>query len=286
MSPFRLAVRTLFTAMPIKGARTMNEDRETLFARGEEYLSGDGPQDLTSALDCFRRSAELGYAPAQYELGLAHDPIALASAYGIPPNDAAAFRWYLKAAEQGYRKAMSTVAKAYQAGIRGAPQNRDEAAKWYGKLASLDDPDAMLQLGLMAIDENRRATAAQLLEKSAEFGEPIALAVYREYVADGVFPPLDPRKELALLQSAADKGDAESMLALGLKCEKGEGVPVDVEKAYALLALVSISEKADKGPGKATEGAERIKRRLSADQLKAAEALQAAMYERLSDTLD
>ena len=65
MSPFRFAVRTLFTAMPIKGARTMNEDRETLFARGEEYLSGDGPQDLTSALDCFRRSA-YGFRDDEY----------------------------------------------------------------------------------------------------------------------------------------------------------------------------------------------------------------------------
>jgi len=265
----------------------MSDERESLFELGDEYFAGEvRPQNLKAALDCFKRSAELGYAPAQFQLGLAHDPIALASAYRIPANDAVAFQWYLKAAEQGYREAMSTVAEAYQAGIRGAPQNREEAAQWYGRLVSLDDPNAMLQLGLMALDQKQIATAAHWLEKSAEFGEPIALALYREYAEAGVLPSLDPRKEVALLKAAADKGDPESMLALGLKYEKGEGVPVDLQQAYALLALVSISEKADKGPAEATEGAERIKRKLSADQLEAAEELQASMYERLSEILD
>src|SRR5499426_4604588 len=109
----------------------MSEDREGLFTLGQQFFSGEGrPKDLRSALDSFRRTAELGYAPAQFQLGMAYDPTALAGRYGIPANDAVSFQWYLKAAEQGYRNAMTIVAMGYQLGIHGAPQHRETAAEW------------------------------------------------------------------------------------------------------------------------------------------------------------
>src|SRR5215510_12022518 len=120
----------------------------------------------------FRRSAELGYAPAQFVLGMAYDATALAGIYGIPANEPVSFQWYLKAAEQGYPNAMLVVSMAYQMGIKGAPRDRDKAVEWYEKLARLDDtawwPEYgrrgydMLQLGLIAIQE-------QQIEKGAEW---------------------------------------------------------------------------------------------------------------------
>src|SRR5262247_3823333 len=125
----------------------MSEDRESLFTLGEQCYSaafrggsGEGrPQDLRSALDCYQRSAELGYAPAQFQLAMAYDGTALAGIYGIPPNEPVSFRWYLKAAEQGHPNAMSIVAMAYQMGIKGAPRDRDKAVEWYEKLARSGD---------------------------------------------------------------------------------------------------------------------------------------------------
>src|SRR5262249_28518034 len=137
----------------------MSEDRESLFELGERYFSGDGrTQDLSSALDCFTRSAELGYAPAQFKLGLAYDRTGMARRYGISGNDAVAFQWYLKAAEQGYPNAMSLVAIAYHAGIKGAPQDQDKAAEWYARLLPSNDTYAMLQLGLMAVEDREIET--------------------------------------------------------------------------------------------------------------------------------
>src|SRR5262245_19365308 len=83
--------------------------------------------------------------------------------------------------------------------------------------------------------------------------------------------------------SRADRGDAAAALALGFKYEKGEGVTADLPKAYALLCLVSNSEWQKGHHGEATEGAERIKAKLSADQLKAGEELMTAMIERASE---
>jgi len=271
----------------------MSEDRESLFTRGQQFYSSawsgvkpsrEGkPEAMRSALDCFRRSAELGYAPAQFELGMAYDATALASIYGIPPNEPVSFLWYLKAAEQGHPNAMGIVSLAYQMGIKGAPRDPDKAAEWYEKLARCGDAYAMLQLGLIAIREKQIEKGAEWLKSAAESGERFALGLYRSYVEEGVLPALDPKEELALLEAAAEKGDEDAMLALGLKCEKGEGVRADLPKAYALLRLVSNSEWQKGRRGEATEGAERIRDKLSADQLNAAEELMTAMCEKIPD---
>jgi hypothetical protein len=217
---------------------------------------------------------------------MAYDGTALATRYGIPPNEPVSFRWYLKAAQQGYRNAMTIVAMGYQMGIKGAPQDRDAAAEWYTKLVPLGDTYAMMQLGLIAIKRNQMKAGGEWLLAAAESGDPLALSLYRSYVEIGKLPALDPRKELALLESAANKGDPEAMLALGLKYEKGEGVRADLPQAYALLALVSISEEEKGRPGAATEGAARIKDKLSATEFKTAEAFMEAMYTKLSAILD
>ena len=265
----------------------MSEDRESLFKLGQQYFSGDGiPRDLEAALDCFKRSAELGFAPAQFQLGLAHDPTGLARTYGISGDSTVAFQWYLKAAEQGNLGSMKMVAMGFQMGIHGAPQDRGKAVEWYAKLVQFDDTYAMMQLGLIAIDGKQIETGAEWLEAAAELGDPLALSLYRSYVKVGVLPALDPQKELALLESAAEKGDVEAMLALGLKCEKGEGVPVDLPKAYALLTLVSICEDAKARPDKASEGIARIKKKMGVNELKIADELFEAMHRKLSQLLD
>jgi len=260
----------------------MSEDRESLFTLGQQYFSGDDrPKDLRAALDCFQRSADLGYAPAQFEVGLAYDPMGQAQTYGISGDRAVAFQWFLKAAEQGYRKAMTLVAMAYQMGRQGPP-DREKAAEWYTRLVPFDDTYAMTQLGLFALQGEQIEAGRRWLGAAAELGDAHALALYRHYVDAGVFPALDPQKELALLESAAKRGDRAAMLALGLKYEKGEGVPADLPKAYALLSFVSIYEEAKGRPGEATEGLERMKDKLSADELKTADELIQVMPEKLS----
>ena len=261
----------------------MREDRESLFRLGQQYFSGDGrPKDLEAALDCFQRSADLGYAPAQLEVGLAYDPMGQAQTYGISGDRGMAFQWFLKAAEQGNPKAMSVVAMGYLMGLGGKFRDQEKAAEWFAKLVPLGDTYAMIQLGLIEIERKQIERGRELLEAATELGDPYALALYRHYVEAGVFPALDPQKEFALLESAAKRGDRAAMLALGIKYEKGEGVPADLPKAYALLSFVSTYEEAKGRPGEATEGVERMKDKLSADELKTADALLQVMPAKLS----
>ena len=61
--------------------------------------------------------AILGYANAQYNLGLAYD-----NGQGVPQDDAQAVAWFRKAAEQGDANAQHNLGYAYANG-QGVPQD-------------------------------------------------------------------------------------------------------------------------------------------------------------------
>jgi len=69
--------------------------------------------------------AEGGNSEAQYRLGMAYSQ-------KKPPDDAEAFKWYLKAAEQGYRQAIYPVIGAYRTGV-GVERDDQEADRWLKK---------------------------------------------------------------------------------------------------------------------------------------------------------
>jgi len=66
------------------------------------YIKGEGglEKDYAKARNLFRSSAELGYANAQYDLG-----IVLLDGVGGEPDKADAVKWFKKAADQGNRDA-------------------------------------------------------------------------------------------------------------------------------------------------------------------------------------
>ena len=65
------------------------------------YDKGYGvAQSYTEAVNWYRKSAEQGFAEAQYNLGLMYF-----NGDGVAQNYTEAAKWYRKAAEQGYAKA-------------------------------------------------------------------------------------------------------------------------------------------------------------------------------------
>ena len=53
-----------------------------------------------------------------------------AGGIGVPENNAEAFKWFRKAAEQGHAKAQYNLGLMYDKG-QGVPQDYAEAVKWY-----------------------------------------------------------------------------------------------------------------------------------------------------------
>ena len=76
------------------------------------------PRIFESHVQWYRRAAEKGFAPAQFNLALCYE-----LGRGVPGDERQAFRHYLMAAEQGFPAAQFNVGNMYATG-RGVPHLR------------------------------------------------------------------------------------------------------------------------------------------------------------------
>ena len=81
---------------------------------GEKYASGTGvAQNYVKAVDLYRKSAEQGYAIAQFNLGEMYE-----KGKGVSQSDEQASRWYVKAAIQGHTDAQNNLQRLHRDGGR------------------------------------------------------------------------------------------------------------------------------------------------------------------------
>ncbi len=130
-------------------------------------VGGQLTRNDLKALDSFRRSAELGYAPAQVVLGTFHERGVVVSR---TPGQAAT--WYKKAAEQGDVLAQWLLGKLYVSGD-GVIRDLSEAEKWLQKAAEQGDPFGAYLLGLVK-DDRDYSQAPRWFEAAARQGLPQA----------------------------------------------------------------------------------------------------------------
>ena len=93
--------------------------------------------DYKKAFELHMKAANLGYAPAQFEVGYAYSLGFL----GVPRDAKKAFEWYMKAAMQGDATSQRNVGKAYQDG-NGVERNLEKAKEWYQKASAQGDRNA------------------------------------------------------------------------------------------------------------------------------------------------
>jgi hypothetical protein len=92
-------------------------------------------------LGVFLGKAEHGDACVQYDLGAMY-----LNGIGVPEDDAKAFQWAQKAADQGLPGAEWLVGSMY-AMAQGVPRDDYAALKWYTRSAMAGDPEAASSLG-------------------------------------------------------------------------------------------------------------------------------------------
>ncbi|XHS77009.1 SUMF1/EgtB/PvdO family nonheme iron enzyme [Burkholderiaceae bacterium UC74_6] len=120
-------------------------DARAMNALGLLYESGVPGQlsvNAAQGLSWIQRAAEAGDPRALTNLATHY-----ARAQGLPKDEAAAARLYMRAASMGWPAAMSTVGSIYQNGAYGTPQNLRAATLWLGRAALAGDTRAMLNLG-------------------------------------------------------------------------------------------------------------------------------------------
>jgi hypothetical protein len=174
--------------------------------------------------------AKAGDAEAQYEVG----HIFASGDKGIEKDDAVAFFWFQKSAEQGNAKGENGVGASYEYG-NGVAKNYTQALDWFRKAADQGNADAQHELGYM-------------------------------YENGGV--PKDYAEAMKWFRKAADQGDADAQRNIGTMYENGYGVPKDYSEA-----MKWFRKAADQGDADAQEDITRLnEERDAAAQQKAADA--------------
>jgi TPR repeat protein len=161
---FSLGLASAYAQTPSLGA-----DAHKLFDKGMNALTGVGiNQNDLNAIDYFRRSADLGYAPAQVVLGYFYD-----TGFRLSQNSTEAADWYKKAAKQDDRLAQWLLGRLYYTG-NGIPRDLSAADTWLQQAADRGDPFGQYLLGGVKLERNDYAKAAEWFRKAAMQGLPQA----------------------------------------------------------------------------------------------------------------
>lgn len=235
---------------------------------GYAYHSGDGiPEDKYKAMEWYRKAADAGDAIAMNHIGYMYD-----KGEGAPEDKQKAMQWYLKAADDGNTTAMRNIGYVYRFG-NGVREDKQKAFEWYQKAADAGDADAMNIVGLMydigeGVNKNTHQ-AAQWYEKAIREGNlPVAmynLALLR--YDDKQY--CDPSKIMKLMETAADSGCVDAMIAAGNWYLNGQNVPQNSARGMLWLhkaveqgsaeAMCDIGYAYDEGNGVSQNYAEAVR---------------------------
>jgi len=105
---------------------------QALHRLGLKYENGEGvPQDDAQALKLYRQAADLGYAPAQFSLGLMH----MTGKETVPQDHAEMLKWWLMAAHSGDTDAQLHLGLVYAWG-EGVRRDDVTAYMWFSLAAA------------------------------------------------------------------------------------------------------------------------------------------------------
>lgn len=132
LNPF-ICIALFILLLACSGKVAKEESPASLFELGLNYLKGNDSLDIDmdkeKGIVLIRRSAEQGYADAQFNFGLAYY-----RGEGVSEDETQAIYWWRKAAEQGYAHAQYGLGEAYNQG-KGVPQDYAQAVSWWRKAA-------------------------------------------------------------------------------------------------------------------------------------------------------
>ena len=170
------AILVLLGALAASGQST---SPDALYERGMDAITGVGSsRNDTLGIDYFRRSAQLGYGPAQIALGYYYE-----SGSFIAREPAQALDLYRKAAQQGDPLAGWLAGRLLFLGIGGVADH-DAALKWLKISAGQNNAFGAYYLGRLMADKDY-TKAPKLYKIAADQGLPQAQYFYAKSLRDG-----------------------------------------------------------------------------------------------------
>ena len=204
---------------------------EELYEKAHNYLRGESglPVDTIKAIELYKKSAAMGYAPAQYESYVI---------YYLEGQQSIALEWLLKAAENQFGMAFYKLFRIYLNGD-GVKENLSEAVKWLRKGAESGDAKCQWALGneyYNGINELGLPIDGRLavywLEKAAAQNQDNAMTILAYMYDEGKLIKRDIQKALNLYRKAAELGNEEAAYNYAYSYQVGDGVDIDKRTAF------------------------------------------------------
>jgi TPR repeat protein len=186
-------------------------------------------KDYETALDWYKRAAEMGNASAMRNVGLLYE-----TGQGTAKDLTQAAAWYKRAAEKGQPNAAYDLAYLYETG-RGVERDYNAAAEWYKKAAAAKNPEAMNRLGYFYENgwgvPQDYAEAMKWYQAGAKLEDATAMTNIGVLYDKGRGVQQDPAEAMKWYTRAADKGSAAAMNDVGLLYDTGRGVRTNYTEA-------------------------------------------------------
>ena len=237
---------SMISATLVSQVHASQTNVDALMNRAYRFYYGKGcAVSYSQAFQLYGQAARLGDPQAQFILGSMYH-----RGLGTEKNDKEAFKWLLRAAEQGKStpESENIIGYCYLRGI-GVPQNFSEARRWYE----------------MAARHNHVRAQSNL--------------AYIYYNGLGIKP--DFAKAFQWYTSAAMQGDSEAQYNLGVMYASGIGTELDRIKAYAWYSLAASGDNAA-----ATTARNELMTDMSWEDLTAAQALSVTLFRQIEKATD
>ena len=229
------------------------------YRQGLRYKEGDGVARDDAAAARFFRRAA-EVGHVDARFTLA---LALQTGRGVPRDEAAALKWYEIAGNAGHREAQFLAGLLYRRG-EGTAADPARAAGWFERAAAQGHAGAHYQLGLAYATGDGvaqdRARAVRHFEIAGEAGYPEAAQLLGDIYSNGRGVPVDHAWAARWHGKAAAHGIAPSQYMLGVGFGSGLGLPREPAAAYFWFLLA-----AEGGADGAAELRDAVAKRLPPD---------------------
>jgi len=208
--------------------KSLEEEKKRLQAQAKQLAELEQKRK-EEAVKCYRKTAELGDAGAQFNLGVCY-----ANGDGVDEDKEEAVKWYRKAAKRGNLSAQFNLGECYKDGT-GVAKSDKKAVKWYRKAAVQGNVKAQNSLGFcyydgigVSIDYKK---AVKWHRKTAEQGDAWAQNSLGFYYYNGLGVDEDKEEAVKWYRKAAEQGDADAQFNLGKCYQYITGVTKDDKEA-------------------------------------------------------
>lgn len=245
---FAAIAASIFVVLAV-GALTfafMDAKPDTLYAKGQDYLSGnEGQTKPEKAAELFEKAASQGHVESMLNLGNLYE-----SGTGVLKNAQKAAEWYLNAANSGSVEAKARLANLYYKG-EGVDKDPARAAELLKEPADRGDINAQYLLGLLYLEgqgvQKNPQLAAQYLEKPANDGNAKAAGKLADLYLTGASGQKNPARGMQLLEQAAKGGDVNAQYRLAEAYQTGSNTTKDLDKARQLYELAQTNGHPEAG---------------------------------------